>query len=211
MRAANSSDRLLEHVAGAKASSASTSRSPVRQSSEARLSHHSGARRLSAARLATPKILLYSHDTFGLGNIRRTLLLAEELSGQYPGAAILMVTGSQMVHSFRIPDGVDYIKLPCLDRMDAERYEPRFLRSWSEEVKRARSAILEKSVLGFEPDLTRLYSESDIIVSMAGYNTVCELLSFGHHAILVPRAEPVQEQLIRARLPFTLSLPTIMG
>src|SRR5207253_7277455 len=83
-----------------------------------------------------PKILLYSHDTFGLGNIRRTLLLAEELSAQYTGAAILMVTGSQMVHSFRIPDGVDYIKLPCLDRVDAERYEPRFLRSWSEEVKR---------------------------------------------------------------------------
>ena len=35
---------------------------------------------------------------------------------------------------------------------------------------------------------------------MAGYNTVCELLSFGRHAILVPRAEPVKEQLIRALL-----------
>lgn len=379
MRAANSSARPLEHVAGAEMAPASVSRSPVRQSSDARPRHtRPEARRLAAARLARPKILLYSHDTFGLGNIRRTLLLAEELSGQYPGAAILMVTGSQMVHSFRIPEGVDYIKLPCLDRVDAERYEPRFLRSWSEEVKRTRSAILEKSVLGFEPDLMivdkrpagvdgelaatleeirrkrlptrlvlgvrdildepertrrtlesngsfktierfydevwvygsrsifdtvkeygfpervaritrfcgylkrptaprtresgpphvlvttggggdgtamietyleglaslprnvalrttvvfgpqmpegarecvrerfgyladvtfsdfepdllRLYSESDIVVSMAGYNTVCELLSFGHHAILVPRAEPVQEQLIRARL-----------
>ena len=379
MRAANRSARPLEHVAGAEASPASANRSPLRQSSDARLGRTlPEARRLKAARLATPKILLYSHDTFGLGNIRRTLLLAEELSEQYTGAAILMVTGSQMVHSFRIPDGVDYIKLPCLDRVDAERYEPRFLRSWSEEVKRTRSAILEKSVLGFEPDLmivdkrpagvdgelaatleeirrkrlptklvlgvrdildepertrrtlqsngsfeaierfydevwvygsqsifdtvkeygfpegvaritrfcgylkrptaprvraagpphvlvttggggdgtamieayleglsslprnvalrttvvfgpqmsesaresvrerfgyladvtfsdfepdlTRLYSESDIVVSMAGYNTVCELLSFGHHAILVPRAEPVREQLIRARL-----------
>jgi predicted glycosyltransferase len=35
---------------------------------------------------------------------------------------------------------------------------------------------------------------------MAGYNTVCELLSFGRRAVLVPRAEPVREQLIRARL-----------
>jgi predicted glycosyltransferase len=379
MRAANRSARPLEHVGGAGSSPASTNRSPVRQSAGARPRQVGPeARRLKAARLATPKILLYSHDTFGLGNIRRTLLLAEELSGQYPGAAVLMVTGSQMVHSFRIPEGVDYIKLPCLDRVDAERYEPRFLRSWSEEVKRTRSAILEKSVLGFEPDLmivdkrpagvdgelaatleeirrkrlptklvlgvrdildepertrrnlenngsfetierfydevwvygsrsifdtvreygfpervaavtrfcgylkrptaprtraagpphvlvttggggdgtamteayleglaslprnvalrttvvfgpqmsdgarlrmrerfgyladvtfsdfepdlTRLYSASDIVVSMAGYNTVCELLSFGHHAILVPRAEPVQEQLIRARL-----------
>jgi predicted glycosyltransferase len=335
-------------------------------------------RQLTAARLAAPKILLYSHDTFGLGNIRRTLLLAQELIAQYPRAAILLVTGSQMIHSFRIPEGVDYIKLPCLDRIDAERYEPRFLTACSEEVKRTRSAILERTVLGFEPDLmivdkrpsgvdgelldtlralrrkrlptklvlgvrdildepertrrnlqsnrsfeiieefydevwiygsqvifdtvreydfpdavarithfcgylkrptaravrtdhtprvlvttggggdgsqmievyleglarlprnialqttvvsgpqmsharsaalherygyladvtfldfapdlTKLYAESDIVVSMAGYNTVCELLSFGHHAILVPRAEPVQEQLIRARL-----------
>jgi predicted glycosyltransferase len=71
----------------------------------------------------------------------------------------------------------------------------------------ARASLLERfdyladvTFSDFEPDLTRLYSESDIVVSMAGYNTVCELLSFGHHAILVPRAEPVQEQLIRARL-----------
>jgi predicted glycosyltransferase len=340
---------------------------------------HSGfAGRRTEARLSAPKILLYSHDTFGLGNIRRTLLLAQELIEQYPAAAILLVTGSQMIHSFRIPDGVDYIKLPCLDRIDADRYEPRFLSACSAEVKRTRRAILENAVLGFapdlmivdkrpagvdgelvdtlralrrlnlptklvlgvrdildepgrtrrslrangsfriieefydevwvyglqslfdsvkeygfpdgvaritrfcgylkrptaprtrapgaphvlvttggggdgtamtetyleglaslprnvalrttvvfgpqmsegaragvrerfgyladvtfsdfEPDLTRLYSESDIVVSMAGYNTVCELLSFGHHAILVPRAEPVQEQLIRARL-----------
>jgi len=45
-----------------------------------------------------------------------------------------------------------------------------------------------------------LYAEADVVVSMAGYNTVCELLSFGRNAILVPRAQPVKEQLIRARL-----------
>jgi predicted glycosyltransferase len=335
-------------------------------------------RRRPLTRLSSPKILLYSHDTFGLGNIRRTLLLAQELTEQYPKAAILLITGSQMIHSFRIPEGIDYIKLPCLDRIDAERYESRFLLECSEEVKRTRSAIIEKSVLGFapdlmivdkrpagvdgelsetlaalrkrelptklvlgmrdildepgktrrtlknnhsfetiekyydevwiygsqsifdmvkeydfpenvsrithfcgylkrpshsvsrqggsphvlittggggdgspmietyleglsslprnialkstvvfgpqmsvesrsillerfgyladvtflefEPDMTGLYADADIVVSMAGYNTVCELLSFGRHAILVPRAQPVKEQLIRARL-----------
>jgi predicted glycosyltransferase len=105
------------------------------------------------APLTNPKILLYSHDTFGLGNIRRTLLLAQELIDQYPRAAVLLITGSQMIHSFRIPKGVDYIKLPCLDRIDAERYEPRFLLECSEAVKRTRSAIIERTVLGFVPDL----------------------------------------------------------
>jgi predicted glycosyltransferase len=52
----------------------------------------------------------------------------------------------------------------------------------------------------FEPELAPLYAEVDLVVSMAGYNTVCELLSSGCNAILVPRAEPVKEQLIRARL-----------
>jgi predicted glycosyltransferase len=52
----------------------------------------------------------------------------------------------------------------------------------------------------FEADMTELYAQADLVVSMAGYNTVCELLSFGRNAILVPRAQPVKEQLIRARL-----------
>jgi predicted glycosyltransferase len=51
----------------------------------------------------------------------------------------------------------------------------------------------------FEPDMTRRYEEADVVVSMAGFNTVCELLTGRLRAVLVPRAEPVQEQLIRAR------------
>lgn len=100
-----------------------------------------------------PKVLLYSHDTFGLGNIRRTLVLAEALREEYPGAPILIVTGSPVIHAFRIPEGVDYIKLPCLDRVDADRYEPRYLAACSAEVGRTRRSILTNAVLGFEPDL----------------------------------------------------------
>src|SRR5262245_33047433 len=102
---------------------------------------------------AKPKILLYSHDTYGMGNIRRTLLLAQELIEQYPGAAILIVTGSPMIHALRTPEGIDYIKLPCLDRLDADCYAPRFLSTCSAEIKRTRRAILRESVLGFGPDL----------------------------------------------------------
>jgi predicted glycosyltransferase len=108
---------------------------------------------LSVSGTSRRKILLYSHDTFGLGNIRRTLLLASELNNHYEGASILIVTGSPMIQAFRIPAGVDYIKLPCLDRTDSERYKPRFLQQCAEEVKQTRSAILQNAVLGFGPDL----------------------------------------------------------
>jgi len=101
----------------------------------------------------SPKIVLYSHDTFGMGNIRRTLLLSQEFINEYPGASILIITGSPMIHAFRIPKGIDYIKLPCLDRLEAEQYAPRYLSSCAEEVKQTREAILKESVLRFNPDL----------------------------------------------------------
>lgn len=100
-----------------------------------------------------PKILLYSHDTFGLGNIRRTLLLAENFKIQYPDSSILILTGSPMIHSYRIPDGIDYVKLPCLDRTKAEVYEPRYLTSCNDELLKIRSGLIEKTVINFAPDL----------------------------------------------------------
>lgn len=102
---------------------------------------------------ATPKILLYSHDTFGLGNIRRSLLLGELLGSAYPQSAILLVTGSPMIHAFRIPDRLDYVKLPCLNRVNADEYEPRFLTDCGHEVRRTRSDILERTSVAFRPDL----------------------------------------------------------
>jgi predicted glycosyltransferase len=102
---------------------------------------------------AAPKILFYSHDTFGLGNIRRTLLLSQTLGEEYPRAAMLVVTGSPMIHAFRIPENMDYIKLPCLDRTGAECYQPKFLAAQSSEVDRIRRAILVETVIGFKPDL----------------------------------------------------------
>lgn len=100
-----------------------------------------------------PKILLYSHDTFGLGNIRRTLLLAENLIGEYPRASVLIITGSPVIHAFRLPEGIDYIKLPSLDRVNAEKYEPLLLADCGEEIRQTRAAILEKIISGFAPDL----------------------------------------------------------
>jgi predicted glycosyltransferase len=100
-----------------------------------------------------PKVLLYSHDTFGLGNIRRTLLLAESLADAYPAASLLIVTGSPMIHAFRIPPRTDYIKLPCVTRPAADSYAPAYLGSRGAEVAEIRAGVLERAILGFAPDL----------------------------------------------------------
>lgn len=50
----------------------------------------------------------------------------------------------------------------------------------------------------FCPDLPRAIAEADAVVSMAGYNTTCEILDAGTPAVLIPRTWPRREQLIRA-------------
>ena len=53
-------------------------------------------------------------------------------------------------------------------------------------------------VLDFSDDLVSLMGAADVVVSMGGYNTVCEILSLQKRAVVVPRIHPVQEQWIRS-------------
>lgn len=99
------------------------------------------------------KLLIYSHDTFGLGNIRRIMNVATYLHRAIPDLSILIVTGSPMIQSFRIPKGIDYIKLPCLSRTEREGYSAKYLDSNISEVIRLRSDLILSSVLNFKPDI----------------------------------------------------------
>ncbi|MBA2276454.1 MAG: hypothetical protein H0W06_01710 [Chloroflexia bacterium] len=54
--------------------------------------------------------------------------------------------------------------------------------------------------LDFTDDLTSYFGAADVVVSMGGYNSVCEILSLGRPSIIVPRATPRKEQLIRAEV-----------
>ena len=62
------------------------------------------------------RLMVYSHDSFGLGNIRRMLAICQHLLATIPELSVLIVSGSPMIHSFRLPQRLDYIKLPCLGR-----------------------------------------------------------------------------------------------
>ena len=62
------------------------------------------------------KLLVYSHDAYGLGNICRMLAICHHLLDTIPNLSILVLSGSPMLHSFRLPAGLDYLKLPCLHR-----------------------------------------------------------------------------------------------
>jgi predicted glycosyltransferase len=53
-------------------------------------------------------------------------------------------------------------------------------------------------ILDFTPEADMFIAAADRVVGMAGYNTVCSILSFARPALLVPRVTPRREQWIRA-------------
>lgn len=63
---------------------------------------------------------------------------------------------------------------------------------------REQAAGSEIEVTRFLSELDRRIASSDLVVTMPGYNTACELLSSGARAIVVPRSGPSLEQRMRA-------------
>jgi predicted glycosyltransferase len=50
----------------------------------------------------------------------------------------------------------------------------------------------------FTDDMMAFLNAADVVVSMGGYNTICEILTLRKRAVVVPRTRPVAEQSIRA-------------
>ncbi len=99
------------------------------------------------------KLAMYSHDTFGLGHIRRTLLISEHLSKAFPKISTLIISGSSMIHSMRIPSNVDYIKVPCLTKKSNNHYLPKYLSQYPNGVTKMRKEIIFSTLKEYQPDL----------------------------------------------------------
>lgn len=51
----------------------------------------------------------------------------------------------------------------------------------------------------FHPRLEELIAAADLVLSMGGYNTICEILTQRTPSLIIPRQTPRREQLIRAQ------------
>ncbi len=99
------------------------------------------------------KILVYSHDTYGLGNIRRMLSVVQHLVDSDPEVCALILSGSPMMQAFRLSPRIDYIKLPCLTRDENGDYESKYLDVNYEKMITMRADLIVNTLLNFEPDL----------------------------------------------------------
>lgn len=99
------------------------------------------------------KLMVYSHDAFGLGNLRRMLSICEYLLQHQTNLSILLVSGSPMLQAFRLPKGLDYIKLPCLNRGQSGTLSAKYLGTELEETLKWRSHLIHSAALHFKPDV----------------------------------------------------------
>jgi predicted glycosyltransferase len=99
------------------------------------------------------RLMVYSHDAFGLGNIRRMLAICKHLLKSITNLSILLVSGSPMLHSFRLPRGLDYIKLPCLNRGESGEIAVKYLNADIESTLKLRSELILAAAKNYQPDL----------------------------------------------------------
>ncbi len=103
------------------------------------------------ARNSTYNILMYSHDTYGLGHIRRTMAIASQLLG--PRINILILTGSPIAGRFAFPDRIDFVRIPGMIKKTNDEYLPLSIKINSRHALDIRKNIITATAKTFQPHL----------------------------------------------------------
>ena len=100
-----------------------------------------------------PRILLYSHDTFGLGHLRRSRALAGAITQANPQTSALILTGSPVAGRFTFPRRVDHVRLPGVTKCADGSYASQSIGMGINEVTELRSSLIQTAVEQFDPDV----------------------------------------------------------
>lgn len=99
------------------------------------------------------RLMMYGHDTYGLGHLRRSLAIANHLAGAIDDLSTLLLTGSPVAHYFALPPGADYIKMPSVVKLGDEQYRARELAMSPDLIGRLRASIVCEAATYFAPDI----------------------------------------------------------
>lgn len=102
---------------------------------------------------ACRRIALYSHETMGLGHLRRNLLIAEALSHSALQPTILLITGAREASAFALPRGVDCVTLPAVRKSMDGQYYARGLDVSFADLIALRSNIIRATLDAFQADV----------------------------------------------------------
>ena len=129
------------------------------------------------------RIVLYSHDSQGLGHTRRNLAIAHALAARLPAltgrkVSGLLVTGEGTATSYRRPEGWDWMVIPGISKREGS-YAPRHLDVRMSRLISLRSAVVEGALTAFRPHL--------VIVDRHAFGVDGELVdALAAHLVLKP-------------------------
>ena len=99
------------------------------------------------------RILIYSHDTMGLGHLRRCRTIAHSLVKNFKQVSVLILSGSPIIGSFDFRARVDFVRVPGVIKLRSGEYTSLNLHLDVEQTLKLRGSIIKHAAEMFEPDL----------------------------------------------------------
>ena len=99
------------------------------------------------------RILIYSHDTFGLGHLRRCRAIAHALVEKFKHLSVIILSGSPIIGSFDFRARVDFIRIPGVIKLRSGKYTPLNLHIDIAETLAMRASIIQHTAEIFDPDI----------------------------------------------------------
>ena len=106
-----------------------------------------------AASSGHARVLVYSHDSFGLGHLRRCRTIAHALVARRKALSVLILSGSPIIGSFDFRTRVDFVRIPGVIKLRNGEYSSLSLHMDIGEVLRMRASIIRHTAEVFAPDV----------------------------------------------------------
>lgn len=107
----------------------------------------------SKAAEAGRRLLIYSHDSFGLGHLRRCREIAHGLVSAFPDLSVLILSGSPIIGSFGFRPRVDFVRMPGMIKLSNGEYTSQALDIAADKTLALRAAIIRETARIFDPDI----------------------------------------------------------
>jgi predicted glycosyltransferase len=99
------------------------------------------------------RLLIYSHDTFGLGHLRRCRAIAHAIAAHRQDISCLILSGSPIIGSYGFRPRVDFVRFPGVVKLRNGSYSPRGLDISIEDAISIREKLIRSSAEAFRPHI----------------------------------------------------------
>ena len=99
------------------------------------------------------RVLIYSHDSFGLGHLRRCRTIAHSLVKEFNKLSVLILSGSPIIGSFDFRARVDFVRVPGVIKLRNGEYTSLKLHLDIEQTMALRASIIQHTADVFDPDI----------------------------------------------------------